>query len=136
MPAQADRTGGAGNPDMPVASPVSHETAHSEARPLLGYLCVSNSASSRDVEDLRRKVARYAEKEGFTLVRVYVDRGRTQSAGFSSLVAALNSGEASHVVVPALHHLAFFPSARLLVKDMLETQTGARVLVMYPAVSA
>ena len=77
-------------------------------------------------------VARYAEREGFTLVRVYVDRGRTQSAGFSSLVAALNSGEASHVVVPAVHHLAFFPSARLLVKEMLEAQTGARVLVMYP----
>lgn len=130
MSTHSGRTGDAGNPDTPVASPVIQST-NSTRRPLLGYLRVSLSASSRDVEDLRRAVASYAEKEGLTLVRVYVDRGRTQSAGFSSLVKALSNGEAEHVVVPALHHLGHFPGTRLLIKEMLESQTGARVLVMY-----
>ncbi|APU15250.1 recombinase family protein [Actinoalloteichus fjordicus] len=135
MPDDTGRAGDAGNPEMPVASPVVHSTSNSFERPLLGYLRVSFSASSREVENLRRKVADFAQREAFTLVRVYVDRDRTQSAGFSSLVKALSDGEAHHVVVPALQHLAFMASARLLMKEMLEIQTGAHVLVMYSGCS-
>jgi hypothetical protein len=58
------------------------------------------SASDREVEAARRELAGFAHRDGFLLLRVYVDRIGLPTTGFTALFQALGSGVAGHVVVP------------------------------------
>ncbi len=110
-----------------VAGPASHVE---QARPLLGYIRVSAATSDKEIEELRRALVAYANCDGFVLLRVFVDRHGTFTSGFSALFRALHSGAAQHVVVPALSHFATINGIRVVMKELLEAQTGARVLVL------
>lgn len=101
-------------------------------RPLLGYIRVPPEFPDSDIEMLRRSMAVFANQEGFVLVRVLVDQNRIHTAAFAELMVALQHGEANHVVVPTMEHLAHFPGIQLAMKELVEGRTGARVLVMTP----
>jgi hypothetical protein len=88
----------------------------------------------KEVEHLRRALAIYASREGFVLLRIFVDRRLMGTNGFTALFRALARGTARHVVVPALHHFARARGIQLVIKELIEQQTGAHVLVMYPSV--
>jgi hypothetical protein len=80
---------------------------------------------------LRSELADYAEREGFALVEVFVER-TGNNAALSALMDALRLHEAKAVVVPALDHLSQFPGRRLALRLLIERETGARVHVVYP----
>ncbi|MGH8566739.1 MAG: hypothetical protein ACREXU_01665 [Gammaproteobacteria bacterium] len=101
-------TGGTG--DVSPES-VAGSTIHSPPRPLFGYIRVAPFLSGKRVEELRRSMAAYASKEGFVLQRVFVDQSRLHTIAFTDLFHALSCGEAAHVLVPALHHLAHYGSS-------------------------
>jgi hypothetical protein len=124
-------TGGADDegPEPVVGS--ATQATRTQVRPLLGYLRVAPAMADKRVEDLRRAMADFASSEGFVLERVLVDQSLLHTKAFVELVVALERGDAAHVVVPALHHLAHFPSVQLAMKELLEAQTGARVMVMH-----
>lgn len=133
MAIQAGRTG---HVDIPasVASPTTTNSGHAlDRRPLLGYLCVPPEMPDKELEHLRRRLTDFASCEGFTLLRVFVDRRHLHTSGFTALFYALARGEARHVVVPALRHFARFRSIQLVIKELIEDETGARVLVLYPS---
>lgn len=121
------------SPESVVGS-ATHTTNQTATRPLFGYIRVAPFMSGKRVEELRRGMAAYASKEGFTLARVFVDQSQLHTIAFTQLFHALTCGEAAHVLVPALHHLAHYPSIQTAMKELLESQTGARLLVMYPDV--
>ncbi|MGH3567884.1 MAG: hypothetical protein ACRDRH_18020 [Pseudonocardia sp.] len=125
-------TGGTGdvNPES-----VAGSTTHTRPRPLFGYIRVAPYTSEKRIEELRRSMAAYASQEGFTLGRVFVDQSRLHTIALTELFHALSCGEAAHVLVPALHHLAHYPSIQAAMKELVESQTGARLLVMYPNVT-
>lgn len=98
-----------------------------------GYFRVSSGTADDRIEQLRKELAAYAEREGFTLSTCFADHYDAQTSGFSALVDALEHEESGHVIVPALHHLARSSGIRLAMKELLERKTGARVVVMYPS---
>jgi hypothetical protein len=56
-----------------------------------------------------------------------------QSSAFNALIEAAKRDDIQGVVVPALSHLTCFPGLQLAMKDLVERETGTRVLVMYPS---
>jgi hypothetical protein len=130
MAFETGRAGDAGSPDARRQSGHQPERA---ARSLLGYLRVGPLVSAAEIERLRRALADYARQEGFTLLRTFVDNSPMHTAALAELIDALRSGEAAYVLMPSLRHLAHFPGVQLAMKDLLESQTGAWVLVLYPA---
>jgi hypothetical protein len=100
------------------------------ARPLLGYIRVPPEFPARHVEMLRRSMAEFANHEGFVLLRVLVDQNPEHTKAFFELMVALGHGEAKHVVVPTMEHLALFPAVQSAMKELVEIRTEARVLVM------
>jgi len=69
--------------------------------PTLGCFRVLPGPPDEEVKLLRDEIAAYAEREGFTLSEVYMDRDKSQTLGFSALVDALERDDARCVVVPA-----------------------------------
>lgn len=104
------------------------------ARPLLGYIRVRSQTSETRIEALRRTMAAFASAEGFVLSRTLVDRSFEHTTAFAELLAALDEGEALHVLVPALHHFGHFQSVQLAMKELLQSRNAAqvRVLVLFP----
>ena len=108
----------------------------SPARPLLGYIRVRTDTSQIRIEALRRTMAAFASVEGFVLSRVLVDSSFEHPTAFAELIAAVEAGEAAHVLVPALHHFGHCEGVQLAMKEMLESRNGARALVLFPEHSA
>lgn len=103
-------------------------------RPLaFGYLNPRPFTSSDDVAELKRELSAHANREGFSLADIYVEQIDSSASAFNALIEAMKRDEAPAVVVPALYHLARFPGLQLAMKEHLERETGARVLVMYPS---
>ncbi|MDQ3405639.1 MAG: hypothetical protein M3548_19980 [Actinomycetota bacterium] len=75
-------------------------------------------------------MAAFASQEDFVLGRILVDQSWMHTAAFAELMVALQYGEADHVVVPTMDHLAHFASIQLAMKELVERRTGAHVLVM------
>lgn len=100
---------------------------------LLGYLSTGLWTPDDAVDRLRLGLADYAGREGFTLRHAYVERAHVGAPEFNALIAALKRTDVNAVVVPALHHFAHSPGIRLAMKEHLERETGAQVLVMFPS---
>ncbi|WP_091677675.1 hypothetical protein [Amycolatopsis marina] len=88
------------------------------------------ATSERDVEHLRRSLVNYAKREGFVLLHVLVDRCQAHTIAFAELISMLARGDAAHVVVPAVHHLAQFPSVQQAMKELLESHSDTRLLIV------
>jgi hypothetical protein len=131
MASQTGRTGDVTTPPS-VAGPASHVETGVPLRPLLGYVRLPAVASNRDVENARRELAAFAGRDNFVLLRVFVDRSGLPATGLSALFRALHADAAGHVVVPTLRHFAVVGGIRVVMKELLETRTGARVLVVHP----
>lgn len=116
------------------APPEAHRRScrPSGKRPLLCYLRVRPDTPDVRIEVLRRTMAAFASLEGFVITRVLVDRHFEHTSAFAELLAALDEGEASHVLVPALHHFGHAEGVQLVMKELLESRSGARVLVLFP----
>ncbi|MDX8029378.1 hypothetical protein SK803_04110 [Lentzea sp. BCCO 10_0856] len=78
-------------------------------------------------------MAAYASLEGFVITRVLVDTFFLHTAAFTELLVALDNGEASHVLVPALHHFGHAEGVQLAMKELVESKNSTRVLVLFPA---
>lgn len=77
-------------------------------------------------------MAAFASLEGFVITRVLVDKFFLHTAAFTELLMALDNGEGSHVLVPALHHFGLAEGVQLAMKELLESKNGTRVLVLFP----
>ncbi|PZS26827.1 MAG: hypothetical protein DLM59_17505 [Pseudonocardiales bacterium] len=99
---------------------------------MLGYLQVRPGPTSELLDWLHSDLVTYAEREGFALADVFVERADSGRAALSGLVEALKHQEIGAVVVPALEHLSGFPGGRQALRLLIERDTGARVHVVYP----
>jgi hypothetical protein len=117
-----------------VAGLTLHPQQEAGVRPLIfGYLRFNRVVSAARVADMHRQMADYAEREGFALAEVYVDRHDSNDAGFAGLVDALEREVTAQVLVPALDRRAEFAALQHRMRAILERRTGARVLIMHPA---
>ncbi|WP_109509270.1 hypothetical protein [Nocardioides speluncae] len=77
-------------------------------------------------------LSEFADREGYALGTVYIERVERTPAAFEALIASVIRDEARAIVVPGFEHLQLIGSARELAAHMAKT-TGARVLNADPA---
>jgi hypothetical protein len=77
-----------------------------------------------------RALNEYAEHEGYVLTDVFTEREDSGSSAFAALIDTLKVSEQPVVIVPALCHFAHLPGLRAAMKDRIERETGARVIVV------
>jgi hypothetical protein len=100
----------------------------SAVRPLaLGYVREESRMSDPELAYAKRVLAEYAEREGYALGTIYVERVDRTPAAFEALVTSAIRDEAAVVIVPGFHHLALIGSAVELAAHLAKT-TGACVL--------
>jgi len=75
-----------------------------------------------------KRLADYADSEGYTLGKVFTERADTAPATYHALIAATLKHGVTAVVVPNLDHLTVLGD-RPTLKGYLERRTDARVLV-------
>jgi hypothetical protein len=98
---------------------------------LLGYVLRHLLMTDYELEDVKERLAYFAQVEGFAMGTIYVDETETSPAAFEALVEAVNRYEVTAVVIPSLLHFAAL-SAPVDMKDSFERATGARVMVAPP----
>ncbi len=119
-----------------AAGPALHlpDIEEQAMRPVLFGHLHPHPGTERDVlERLKHELTAFAEREGFCLGEIFVERADANSLAFNGLLAAVKQHEAHAAAVPTLFHLARFPGLQLAMKEHLERETGARLLVMYPS---
>jgi len=96
---------------------------------LLGYVRRDLLVTGGQVGELERQMAKFAQKEGFSMGFTYVARPGTRPVAFEALFESVKRYEATAVVLPSLLHFAVL-GASCDVRDSFEQATGARVLVL------
>ena len=79
---------------------------------------------------IKRELAEYAAREGFTLGDVFIEDVRCTESAFTTMIAALKRAEVKNVVVPSLWHLAGLAGLQDALCLAIEQETGARIWVM------
>jgi Resolvase, N terminal domain len=100
-----------------------------------GYARIAAHASEHAVRAMRKDLAAHAEREGYMLTEVFMEREDSGSSAFAALIDAINRSEPPVVVVPSMCHFAHLPGLQIAMKDLIERETSARVLVIAPACS-
>jgi hypothetical protein len=96
---------------------------------MYGFLRLVGDPSEDEAEQVRAELARYAERQGFLLTRVYIENIRKPESAFQSLIDALKQVGVKDVIVPSLWHFARLPGLQEAMKAYIEQTTGARVWV-------
>jgi hypothetical protein len=99
--------------------------------PAFGYMRIAaGTPENATGQFLREALGAYAERAGYALAEVFVEREESRSSAFAALMDALYLSERPVVIVPSLCHFAHLPGLRLAMKQRIERETGALVIVM------
>lgn len=123
----ATRPGGAAGPTLaPCAGP--------RLRPLVvGYMRLQASDPPGLANQLNADMHTFAHRSGLALADVYTEQPDVSSregTAFSALVEALRRPHIHAVVIPSPGHFSRFGGIYHAMRTVIETETGADVLVM------
>lgn len=104
-------------------------------RPVMfGYMRLTASDDGDETETIRRELAVHANREGFELERLFIERLRADDeSAFFTLVEALRNTNVKHVIVPSLWHFARLPGLQAAMRYHVEQEIGARLWVVQSA---
>lgn len=104
-------------------------------RPLMyAYMrVVGSDHPDADVDALKRELATYAAREGFTLDQVFTESHGASESAFLTMLDALRQNTVKHVIVPSLWHFARLPGLQDAMRQHIEKETGARLWVVQGA---
>lgn len=77
--------------------------------------------SDGELAHAKRVLAEFAEREGYALGTIYVERPERTPAAFEALVATAVRDEAAAIIVPGASHLALIGSAAELAAHAART---------------
>src|SRR5260370_1740624 len=95
-----------------------------------GYVRIPASASE---QNLRKALADYAERAGYTLAEVFTEHEELGSSAFAALMDALKRSKTPIVIVPSIFHFAHLPGLGSALKNLIERDTCARVVLIHDA---
>jgi len=102
-------------------------------KPLIyGYLRVWSDTSDQDAARIERELTDYAEREGFMVAEIFIERPYLPVPAFTGLIHAIGSTETKDIVIPDLSHFCPFHGLGEAMKAILEHVAGARVWVIRP----
>ncbi len=96
----------------------------------VGYMRIRENTSLASPDLLRQQMVAYAADRGLILKRVLVDSGESAHSAFADLMDALCETGADAVVIPSMDHLARMEGVGYAIKDHIERETNASVLVV------
>jgi hypothetical protein len=100
--------------------------------PAFGYVRIAAGMPEDGTrQDPRKALDEYAEREGYMLAEVFTDREESGSSAFAALMDALYLSKHPIVIVPSMCHFAHLPGLRSAMKERIEVETGARVVVVH-----
>jgi Resolvase, N terminal domain len=99
----------------------------------LGYIRLATDTSEQSARRLQDELAASAEREGYTLGEVFMEQDAGGSSAFAALIDTLTQTKTPVVVVPGVCHFAHLPGLRIAMRDHLERETGARVVIITEA---
>ena len=102
----------------------------------LGYMRLASDISEQSARRLRDELAASAKREGYIMGEVFIERDAGGSSAFAALIDALAQSKTPVVVVPGMCHFAHLPGLRAAMKDHLERETGARVVIIAEATAS
>ncbi|MGW2512955.1 hypothetical protein ACWC0A_26880 [Streptomyces scopuliridis] len=101
---------------------------------MYGYmrLAASNEEGVEN-EALQSELAAHAEREGFTLERIFIEQIRSNELAFDCLTDALRASGIRNVIVPSLWHFARLPGLQRAMREHIEQEIGARIWIIQGA---
>ena len=100
-------------------------------RPLLfGYIRLSEPNDETGLPAERQRLRAYAAAEGCTLAEILVEQDRSGTSAFARLVELLKQHPGSNALVTSLTHFAELTGLQAAMRQLIERETGARVLVV------
>jgi len=98
---------------------------------LVGYQTVRVDASRSDVARGRGLLGRFAAREGFALVGIFVERDVNRpGSALVALIETARRGGVSAIAVPTPADLGSLARVQRLTRERLERETGLRVLIV------
>jgi len=102
-------------------------------KPLIyGYLRVWTDTSEQDAARTEGALIAYAEREGFTVAEIFVERPYLPVRAFTGLIQAIRHTETKDIVIPDLTHFCPFHDLGETMKAIIEHIAGARVWTIRP----
>lgn len=98
---------------------------------MYGYMrLAAGDHASRESAAVQDELTHYAEREGFTLARVFIEQVQADEPAFDRLTTALKESGIRNVLVPSLWHFARLPGLQKAMRDHIEQELGARLWVV------
>lgn len=97
---------------------------------IYGYIRVVGSDDHDESQRVKRELAAYAEREGFTLDQVFTENATCSEPAFYTMIEALKRYNVKHLLVPSLWHFARLPGLQDAMRQHIEHETGARLWVV------
>lgn len=97
---------------------------------IYGYMRVVSSDEHDEAQRIRRELAEYAEREGFTLDQVFTESIKRSESAFYTMIEALRRHDVKDIIVPSLWHFARLPGLQDAMRQHIEQETGARIWVI------
>lgn len=104
-------------------------------RSAFGYMRLEHGTSADESDRLRQEMAECVAHHGFVLGEVFIDWEDSTGSAFATLMDALCGGEVTIVVVPSMRHLAHMEGVSVALKEYIENQSGASILVATTAIT-
>lgn len=92
---------------------------------ILGYIRVHLLMTPLELDAVCTRLAQFAEREGYTLNRIYAEQVHTVPAAFQALIDEVTRADIKTVVVPGMQHLHVLPAA---MKRRFEQATSACII--------
>lgn len=87
---------------------------------LLGYVRALPELADHAVNRLCEELTAFAEREGFVLLDIYVERKWLHVAAWDALVEHCARADVRHVVVPTYEHLHSLPALSFVMQAVIE----------------
>ena len=95
---------------------------------IYGYMrVVSGDEQDDEAQRIKRELAEYAAREGFTLDQVFTESITCSESAFYAMLEALERHEVKDIIVPSLWHFARLPGLQDAMRQHIEQETGARI---------
>lgn len=101
-------------------------------RLLFGYVRALPELDSATVACLTDELADFADREGFLLAGVYVERRWLHSVAWDALVTDCYRYGVRNVVVPDSQHLHTLPALSFVMQSVIEDAIGGHVWFVHP----
>lgn len=92
-----------------------------------GYFSVG--ASAKDTELLQQEMTAFAESRNYRLSHVFIETEDKASSAYAALIDAVRAYGVTAVLVPSLDHFGHLPGVGLAMRQRIEDETGARVII-------